>query len=117
MPDRDCSVELTKLSAGGCELSCASRKSGRRWDVAKQTIADGPMPSSRIRGCSPCLQPMNTRDTPDEETSDWRAVCGRPARTVRRAGRKLPDPYRGYLGARPGAIRLVLRRRFGDAQQ
>jgi len=28
------------------------------------------------------LQPMKTRDTPDEETSDWRAVCGRTARTV-----------------------------------
>lgn len=65
----------------------------------KHTIADGPMPSSRIRGCSPFLRPMNTRDTPDEETSDWRAVCGRPARTVRRAGRKLPDPYRTFTAA------------------
>jgi len=39
---------------------------------------------------------MSKRDTPDEETNDWRAVCGRTARTVRRAGRAqtLPDPYR-----------------------
>ena len=34
----------------------------------------------------------------DVETTDWRAVCGRTARTVRRAGRAsaLPDPYHGY---------------------
>ena len=33
----------------------------------------------------------------DVETTDWRAVCGRTARTVRRAGRvdTLPDPYLG----------------------
>ncbi|MEX1330647.1 MAG: hypothetical protein AB1Z29_27935, partial [Desulfobacterales bacterium] len=33
----------------------------------------------------------------DVETTFWRAVCGRTARTVRRAGRvkALPDPYRG----------------------
>jgi hypothetical protein len=31
---------------------------------------------------------MRTRDAPDEETSDWRAVCGRSASTVRRAGRR-----------------------------
>ena len=32
---------------------------------------------------------------PDEETTNWRAVCGRTARTVRRAGRAraLSDPY------------------------
>src|SRR5258708_26538701 len=32
---------------------------------------------------------------PDEETADWRALCGRTARTVRRAARStaLPDPY------------------------
>src|SRR5919108_6691592 len=30
------------------------------------------------------------------ETTDWRAVCGRTARTVRRAGtaKAVPDPYR-----------------------
>jgi len=35
------------------------------------------------------------RETPDEDTTDWRAVCGRTACPVRRAGRALalPDPY------------------------
>ena len=86
------------------------RIGGHRWDVAKQTICSGPMPSSRIMGCSPCLQPMTTRDAPDEETSDWRAVCGRTARTVRRAGGKglgkgLPTPIgaRGRCGD-PGSL-------------
>jgi hypothetical protein len=58
----------------------------------------GPTPSSRIAGCSPFAQPTGKRDTPDEETNDWRAVCGRTARTVRRAGRHhLPDSYRGEM--------------------
>src|SRR6516162_8549237 len=38
---------------------------------------------------------MCRRTNPDEETTDWRAVCGRTARTVRRAGtaKAVPDPY------------------------
>jgi hypothetical protein len=38
---------------------------------------------------------MLWRANPDEETTDWRAVCGRTACTVRRAGRAraLSDPY------------------------
>ena len=36
---------------------------------------------------------MPKRDTPDEETGNWRAVCGKTARTVRRAGRAtFPTP-------------------------
>ena len=39
---------------------------------------------------------MNRLVNPDVETTDWRAVCGRPASTVRREGRpeNLPYPYR-----------------------
>ena len=39
---------------------------------------------------------MHWQADPDEETTDWRAVCGRTARTVRRAGtaQAVPDPYR-----------------------
>jgi hypothetical protein len=38
---------------------------------------------------------MLQRANPDRETADWRAVCGRTACTVRRAGRTwvFPDPY------------------------
>jgi hypothetical protein len=59
------------------------------------TINAGPMPSSPHTGCSPCTRPGVQRANPDEDTTDWRAVCGRTARTVRRAGRALvlPDPY------------------------
>ena len=49
-------------------------------------------PSSRIKDCSPLQQRLNTRDIPDAETSDWRAVCGRTARTVRREGRPKAFP-------------------------
>ena len=48
------------------------------------------------------MQPGKLRDSLDEETTNWRAVCGKTARTVRRAGsaKADPDPYhklgRGY---------------------
>ena len=46
-------------------------------------------------------RPGPLRDSLDEETTDWRAVCGKTARTVRRAGRAktLPDPYPVHLSA------------------
>src|SRR5918996_5063456 len=52
------------------------------------------------RDCSPGLRPVRWRANPAAETTDWRAVCGRTACTVRRAGRAqaLPDPYRTLRG-------------------
>ena len=47
----------------------------------------GQMPFSLNGDFSPCIRPTFWRANPDEETTDWRAVCGRTARTVRRAGR------------------------------
>jgi RNA-directed DNA polymerase len=38
-------------------------------------------------GFSPYIRPGWKRDSPDEEITDWRAVCGKTARAVRRAGR------------------------------
>jgi hypothetical protein len=49
-------------------------------------------------------KPMGGHANPDEETTDWRAVCGRTACTVRRAGRArtLSDPYQlALLGKCP----------------
>src|SRR6267142_418595 len=77
---------------GGCVPSCASRTSGPGSDDAKPTIRDGLTLSSRIKDCSPLQQPLHTRDIPDEETSNWRAVCGKTARTVRREGRPKAFP-------------------------
>jgi len=59
------------------------------------TISAGPMHSSRHMDFSPYMKPMCRRANPDEETTNWRAVCGRTACTVRRAGRvrAFPDPY------------------------
>src|SRR5215469_8249572 len=59
--------------------------------ASKEHIANAP--SLRMGG-SPVALPLRRRDTPDVETNDWRAVCGRTARTVRRAGR-------GYTPSRP----------------
>ena len=52
-----------------------------------------PNASSWHTGFSPFMKPVCKRANPDEETTNWRAVCGRTARTVRRAGRELfPTP-------------------------
>src|SRR3982074_1578302 len=63
--------------------------------MIEPTINDGPMPTSRMPGCSRFTWPGNQRDSLDEETTDWRAVCEKTARTVRRAGlvQADPDPY------------------------
>ena len=59
--------------------------------ASKEHVANAP--SLRMGG-SPVALPLRRRDTPDVETNDWRAVCGRTARTVRRAGK-------GYTPSRP----------------
>ena len=73
-----------------------NRRSGLAWDVVEMIISAGQINSSLPRGCSPWLQPGSWRANPDEETTDRRAVCGRTARTVRRAGtaKAVSDPYR-----------------------
>src|SRR5690606_22786451 len=49
------------------------------------------------KGSSPWRTPMPWRANHDAETTDWRAVRGRTAYTVRREGRALalPYPYHG----------------------
>ena len=81
------SAPSTASSADGCAPSCASRRSGPASGNAKPITNACQMPSSLGAGCSPYRLLTHRRDTPDEETSNWRAVCGRTARTVRRAGR------------------------------
>ena len=41
----------------------------------------------------PITESGEQRVNPDVEIADWRAVCGRTARTVRREGRALAFPY------------------------
>ena len=53
---------------------------------------------------------------PEEETADWRAVCGRTARTVRREGRverPFPTPIRTLTF--PGTIQVGRASGFGAA--
>src|SRR5512145_2054163 len=78
-------------SDAGCARSCAGRRNGGGWGTLWPTVGAGPMPSSRMPGCSRFTRPGRQRDSLDEETTDWRAVCGKTARTVRRAGRGIPS--------------------------
>jgi hypothetical protein len=83
---------LTVLSDGGCARSCASRRSDPGSGAVPTTINAGQMPTSQVSDCSHYPQPAIKRDAPDEETNDWRAVCGRTASTVRREGRRRAFP-------------------------
>ena len=58
-------------------------------------VTGGKKAPSRMLGWSRFTQPGNQRDSLDEETTNWRAVCEKTARTVRRAGSAQadPDPY------------------------
>src|ERR1700677_1737728 len=44
------------------------------------------------------------RDVPDVETSNWRAVCGKTASTVRREGRRKPSLPLSGATARPSRL-------------
>src|SRR6266849_3842369 len=73
-------------------------------------INAGPTPSSHKPGCSLFTRLGGLRDTPDEETTNWRAVCGKTARTVRRAGRGNPSRPLSAFGGRilpPHAVRIL----------
>jgi hypothetical protein len=87
---------MTFSHMDGCGRSCESRRSDRAWDFVEKIISAGPINSSRSRDCSPWIQLGSWRADPDEESTDWRAVCGTTACTVRRAGtaRAVSDPYR-----------------------
>src|ERR1700704_1261317 len=55
-------------------------------------ISNGLMHSSLKLGCSRYKRPFRMRNTPDEETTDRRAVCEKTARAVRREGRHYAFP-------------------------
>jgi RNA-directed DNA polymerase len=59
-----------------------------------ETISTGRRRSSPHMDFAPCRKPMCRRANPDEETINWKALCGRTACMVRRAGRvrALSDP-------------------------
>ena len=103
---------IDKVYADGCGRYCESRRSDREWHFVERIISAGPINSSRPRDCSPCIQPGSWRANPDEETTDWRAVCGRTARTVRRAetAKAVSDPYRGGESSAMFLIPRCLRR-------
>src|SRR5215471_4014995 len=87
------------LSVADSGRSYGSGTNVRALVVPRRTISAGQMLSLLPRGFSLYTKPMGEHANPDEETTDWRAVCGRTACTVRRAGRAraLSDPYQEKL--------------------
>src|SRR5207245_4335525 len=74
--------------AGGGVVSCASAAGGGAV-VAAPNINAGRLLSSPRRGCSRCGQLMSRPVNPrGGNTTDWRAGCGKPARPVRREGKR-----------------------------
>ena len=61
---------------------------------------------------------MHWQANPDEETTDWRAVCGKTASTVRRAGtvKAVSDPYQ-VISSSIGELYLDARFRGHDARE
>ena len=55
-------------------------------------ISDGQTATLRNLGCILWNTPEQTPDGHFDVTTDWRAVCGRTARTVRREGRPVNRP-------------------------
>ena len=60
--------------------------------VASTIKGAGQMPTSRMPGCSRFTRPGKPRDSLDEETTDWRAVCGKPPVRFAGRGRRKPIP-------------------------
>src|SRR3989338_8205059 len=106
------SARWMRRFAADCARCYANRKSDPALAGVMQTINAGRIHSSRKLGCSPCTRCGLTRDNPDEETTDWRAVCGKTARTVRREGRAggsslpLSDNYKTHAVGQHLQIRL-----------
>ena len=95
-------VRSTALCVGAFGPSYASVRNAQAMAVRIKTVNAGQMHSSRYMGFSPFMKPVCRRANPDEETTDWRAVCGKTARTVRRAGRgNSSRPLSGYLSESP----------------
>src|SRR6516225_2315974 len=84
--------------------------------TSSQDSLGGPYPGPlRTRQAARFIRRDVQRDTPDAETANWRAVCEKTARTVRRAGRRKPS--RPLSDLRGGSARhelLVEFRRLGE---
>ena len=69
------------------EQYCESNRSVQEEASLLQIIKLGQIPTLLHWGYSPLRKLMDWQADLDEETIDWRAVCGKTARTVRREGK------------------------------
>src|SRR5262249_46874308 len=100
------------LSVDASGRSCGSGTNVRALVGPRRIISAGRMLSLLLRGFSPFRKLMSGHTNPDEEPTDWRAVCGRTACTVRRAGRAraLSDPYQPPIIDRASGISSLFSR-------
>lgn len=75
-------------SSSGLDGSHVGDTSGKQSERRKMANV-GRTPTLRSVGSSACVNPTSVSSNPREPT-DWRAVCGKIARTVRREGRPKP---------------------------
>lgn len=96
---------MIHASGHGWNRRCGRIVCWRPWVTGSEEVR---MPSSLSMGFSPYRKPMLRRVDPERVTADWRAVCGRTACTVRRAGRTsvLPDPYVRPRGRRISTVKV-----------
>src|SRR5271169_3657930 len=107
--DEAMTAPLMQIAKQGAEARDLSRVKGSVWTdrmlsapvtVSKEAFGIVCRPNKFFAppSCSPWARLGGKRDSPDEETIDWRAVCGKTARTVRREGRckSLPYPYQTW---------------------
>jgi hypothetical protein len=89
MPARAISGTETSTGQGG-EWKRQARRNAwrRRWVTASKKLRNFFATDGLV---TVNTQSSGQRDAPDVETNDWRAVCGRTARTVRREGRRKPS--------------------------
>jgi hypothetical protein len=85
---------------------------------ALATASQGKNTPSRMPDRSRFTRPGKQRDSLDEGTTNWRAVCGKTARTVRRAGRLTPPrPLSGTTWMAGIRLRLLRKLRPGIGER
>ncbi len=107
------------MAGSGCDCDryCESDAVGR--DVAAGEIINaGGIPTLLSTGCIPWRLPMAWSVNPRRgKTTNWRAVCGRTARTVRREGGSNsigpPYPYSHARTERPTRLPKLVRKAVG----
>src|SRR5271155_4008783 len=80
-----------RMTTPGLWRAEASRRMERMVSALVTASREANNLSREVSYCSHNPRFDTERDIPDAETSNWRAVCGKTASTVRREGRREPS--------------------------